>query len=395
MQSNKHINLTAAGGGCRLRARRWTERSAMGTVARLPLVLLVAFIAAVLLAGCGGEGKDRLAWLRPVSTPSARSGASIWVVGVPDVVLGSTDGGASWRVAYRGEITDDSLGDLWSVAFGDAAHGWAVRRGHSDSPTAILATSDSGATWVWQHPAAQGRLLAVAAIGASHVWAGGYTGARALLLATDDGGTTWSEQRVPGHLGLYAIAFSDVRHGWALGAGPPDNLGGSVVLATVDGGAHWRVVYRAAEAEHLRGLSCSGPRRCWVVGWTDAAGNKTQGRILMTQDGGRRWMARGLPPAEALVDVAFPDARHGWAVGSAGTILATSDGGGTWVPQRVDERFDLRAVAFSDAKHGWALIKSLALLVTTDGGKTWSVVLPSQSGWYLTDVTCFGPRGGA
>lgn len=366
----------------------------MGAAVRLSLSLLAGFLLILSLAGCSGASDDPLAWLRPGSTPSARPGASVWVVGIPDLVLGSTDGGASWRVAHCGEITDSSLGDLWSVAFGDGAHGWALRRGKRESQVAILATSDGGVTWAWQYPAARGRLLAVAASDPDHAWAAGYAGDQPLLLATSDGGATWSAQPVPGRIGLYDIAFGDARHGWALGAGPPDNLGRSVVLATADGGAHWRVVYRAPASQHLRRLACNGQRRCWVAGWSDAAGSSTQGCILATQDSGRRWRLQPSLSTESLVDIAFPDARHGWAVGPDGTILATVDGGGSWVSQRVDERFDLKAVAFSDAEHGWALINKLALLATIDGGKTWSVVLPSQSPQYLVDITALEASAG-
>jgi photosystem II stability/assembly factor-like uncharacterized protein len=353
----------------------------------------VAFLVVAVLAGCGTHQTNAPAGLTPGSPLPARAGAHVWVVGLPDLVLGSADGGASWRVAHRGGFTNDSLGDLWAVAFGDAQHGWAVERGSENRPVMILATSDGDATWKWQYPGPPGRLLAVAASGARHAWAVGYRGGTALLLATSDGGTTWRQQAVPPHIALYDVAFNDASHGWALGADRDQTT--FFVLSTVDGGAHWRVSYRTkTKVARLSRLASSGPHRCWVVGYTNVPPNQMPGFVVATRDGGAHWRIQTTVSTEALFDVAFPDARHGWAVGSSGTILATSDGGTTWVAQHSDRRETLKAVAFSDATHGWAMLGNVALLATTDGGKTWTVVRPTRAEYYLAAIACLGPSEG-
>ena len=113
--------------------------------------------------------------------------------------------------------------------------------------------------------------------------------------------------------------------------------------------------------------------------------------MVATSDGGAHWRTQQSVSAEPLVDVAFPDARHGWAVGMSGTIIATSDGGTTWVTQHTDQTDTLMGVAFRDATHGWVLLGHLALLATTNGGATWTVVKPTQREYYLAAVTCLGP----
>jgi photosystem II stability/assembly factor-like uncharacterized protein len=118
------------------------------------------------------------------------------------------------------------------------------------------------------------------------------------------------------------------------------------------------------------------------------------GFVVATRDGGAHWRTEPSVTAEPLFDVAFPDARHGWAVGGSGTILATSDGGTTWVAQHTDLSETLKAVAFSDATHGWAMLGNIALLATTDGGKTWTVVKPTRAEYYLAAITCLGPSEG-
>jgi photosystem II stability/assembly factor-like uncharacterized protein len=367
----------------RSRRRRGRFLSSSGAV-------VLALTAVVTMAGCGAQWTTALAGITPGPPLPARAGAHVFVVGLPDVVLASADGGATWTVAHRGEITSDSLGDLWDVAFGDAQHGWAVERGSENRPAMILTTSDGGATWNWQHPGPRGRLLAASASGARHAWAVGYRGTMPLLLATSDGGTTWKEQAVPRHVqALYDVAFSDVRHGWALGADRDQTT--CFVLSTADGGAHWGVSYRANTARLSR-LASNGARRCWVVGCTDGPGKQRPGLVVATSDGGAHWHAQRSVTSEPLSDIAFPDAHHGWAVGPSGTIVATGDGGTTWVAQHTDRQFDLKAVAFSDATHGWAVLGNSALLATTDGGKTWKVVKPARTEHYLAAITCLGPN---
>lgn len=298
-------------------------------------------LSVTLLAGCGTTTRTAPdAWITPGPPLPARPGAHVWVVGLPDVVLTSADGGASWTLAHQGMMTNDSLGDLWGVAFGDAAHGWAVERGSLGAPSKILATADGGARWTWQYPGPSGKLLAVAATGARRAWAVGYQASDTpLMLVTSDGGTTWREQSIRlHHLQLYDVAFADARHGWALGGSDPSagDLTYSV-LATVDGGAHWRVTYNVsyqASRMQLSRLACAGTQSCWVVGHSEAPGNQNPGLVLATTDGGAHWRVQPSVTTQPLSDVAFPDAQHGCAVGPSGTIIATSDGGTTWTADR-------------------------------------------------------------
>lgn len=100
------------------------------------------------------------------------------------------------------------------------------------------------------------------------------------------------------------------------------------------------------------------------------------------------WLAVPSGTTQGLNDVSFPDASHGYAVGSGGVILATADGGQTWARQYVCAQSspctasspDLltytywTGVHFPDPSHGYvvgASITAAAIAATTDGGKTW------------------------
>jgi photosystem II stability/assembly factor-like uncharacterized protein len=351
----------------------------------LALTALV-LLGAAILAACSStvDLGSPYAGLTPGPTPSARPGAYVWVVGAPDLVLGSLNGGASWRVCHRRSDSDIMKGDLWAVSFGDATHGWAVRRG-SGSPTAtVLATSDAGATWTWQYPGPKGgRLLAVAAVGATHAWAVGYGKApgfdygvlnKGLVIATSDGGTSWKRQHIPAGLSPYRVAFADARHGWLLAEDAAHRPG--FVLSTSDGGAHWTVRYGAPAHTRLTGIAAVGTDDCWAVGYRE---QPQSGFVALTGNGGRAWTEVKSVSPDQLDAVSFPDARDGWAVGLGGTVVVTSDGGATWRVQRTGGNYPLRQVSFSDRRHGWALVGHLALLTTVDGGQSWSVVRPANT----------------
>ena len=96
-------------------------------------------------------------------------------------------------------------------------------------------------------------------------------------------------------------------------------------------------------------------------------------------------LAEGLPSLEAtlahhatLHDVAFHDARLGWAVGDRGLVLRTEDGGDHWTRIETPTGASLHSVCFIDANRGWAAggltrpythETEAVLLHTDDGGR--------------------------
>jgi photosystem II stability/assembly factor-like uncharacterized protein len=96
-----------------------------------------------------------------------------------------------------------------------------------------------------------------------------------------------------------------------------------VILATSDGGAHWKLQKSTSLNWQLHGVAFADTRHGWAVG----GGVATPGTVLATSDGGIHWQAQTSRTDELLLGVAFPDATHGWAVGWGGTILATGSGG--------------------------------------------------------------------
>jgi len=115
----------------------------------------------------------------------ARAGDQIVAVGGNGVIVRSSDG-KSWRQAKSPVDTAFN-----AVAFADPTHGWAV--GHD---TVILGTSDGGATWSIQNfqPDLNAPIFSVIALSAQKAIV---VGAFGLIKATDDSGATWHDVDAP------------------------------------------------------------------------------------------------------------------------------------------------------------------------------------------------------
>jgi hypothetical protein len=106
----------------------------------------------------------------------------------------------------------------------------------------------------------------------------------------------------------------------------------AMVLATRDGGRHWRSSLSAPGG--FWGVQFSDARHGWAVGVTS---------LYRTVDGGSRWRHIG-EPAKALMRVAFRGATAGYGLTVQGRLVATSDGGMSWHASRWHGRGDALCV---------------------------------------------------
>ena len=379
---------------------------------RLTLTVLLAGLAAALLLGGCSSGSGNSGTGNAPTSPSTSASSPASTPALPAATTWTAQDASS----------AGSPGYLNSVAFVDAAHGWAVGESNDSNNdttgSTIIATSDGGVTWQAQDASPAGRhadLEAVHFVDATHGWAvggvsNGIITGNAVVLATTDGGATWRAQdaSAAGHDAvLNSVDFVDSAHGWAVGVG-----GGSdyppVILATSDGGASWKAqdASPAGRRVDLNAVHFVDPAHGWTVGLKmDSNGHAAGGVILVTSDGGVRWNAQDAGTANGLYGIAFSDSTHGWAVGYYGRgpcILATSDGGTTWEAQDASSAgrdASLNSVTFVDATHGWAAgsvwHKSAStdtplILATSDGGATWKAQDASAGGSTgMVNEVCF------
>ena len=102
----------------------------------------------------------------------------------------------------------------------------------------VVAPSIAGAigTWAPQSSGTHAALTSVAFADAAHGWAVGSGASTPTIRATTDGGSHWTTQTVGATGVLNSVAFADAAHGWAVGY---DTMGSPLILATKDGGSHW------------------------------------------------------------------------------------------------------------------------------------------------------------
>jgi photosystem II stability/assembly factor-like uncharacterized protein len=323
-------------------------------VARLAAGIVATLVVGLTLSACTGSHAN----------PALRA----WAVGAGGVILATSDGGVHWIAQHSG--TTDTLN---GVAFADAQHGWVV--GGQPFSGVILATTDGGTHWAKQltHPGIP--FQDVVCTDSTHAWVAGHGINSAVTMATSDGGRTWVTQQ-SGDKAVKDLVFADASHGWALGYLPRG------ILATSDGGIHWRVQL-AANAAHG-----------WAVGghWRSA---RPSAVVWSTSDGGLNWRELGGPLQEMniLQAVAASDPRHVVVAGDG--MWFSTDGGKHWTTCTVTAAGETgpavggaSGFAFSDATHGWAAAGGI--LATSDGGATWhrQVKQPASPDHYIRAVAC-------
>ena len=278
---------------------------------------------------------------------AAVPGGGLVAVGERGHILRSPDG-VSWQQAQG-----PARSGLTAVRFVDAKHGWAV--GHDE---VILATSDGGASWRLAHfaPERQQPLLAVCFADASHGLA---LGAFATIYATDDGGTSWTVREfAPRPLKAAAPKGVLKRGATPSAAAMREDEGitqphlnaivrggdGSLYVAaeaghlyrSADGGTSWDELPSAYEGSFFGLVPLEGPHLL-VFG--------LRGHLYRSDDSGQSWrvlqshtkalLAGGTRLADGSVVI----------VGLAGTVLVSRDGGETFALHQEADRKGFAAVA--------------------------------------------------
>lgn len=209
---------------------------------------------------------------------------SVVVVG-KRAILATTDSGRTWVRVWEGP------GDLRDVNFSSASAGWALGDG------LVLATADGGLHWGPLGEPAQGTLRRVHFVSRTEGWgvAGGAdqavegpmvpTGATRLVHSVD-GGRTWSAQAAPAP--PQSVCFTSPADGWL--------ASGTRVWRSTDGGRSWgrkpsfTLPVDAGSPPFQAELQCAEPAAAWVRfdGGGAAAGHSPYA-LYTTRDGGGRW----------------------------------------------------------------------------------------------------------
>lgn len=231
------------------------------------------------------------------------------------------------------------------------------------------------------------------------------------IYKTVDGGRSWMKQFQNADPATFfnAMAFWDADNGLAFG----DPVQGRFALiATNDGGAHWKplapktlpaaLAGESAFAASGTSLVTLGDRDVWF-----ATGGATTARVFHSRDRGQTWEVSDTPlvagsASSGVFSIAFRDAQHGMIVGGdyrdpetvGANAALTADAGRTWT--LLGKRLPYcSAVVW--AKDRWIAVGPSGSFSSADDGKTWnpldreasnSVACTAQGdGWVV------GPKG--
>jgi hypothetical protein len=219
--------------------------------------------------------------------------------------------------------------------------------GSSSSTSSTLAAPWQGTLVATGLPDPVQSLQGVSCADARHCWAVGSTVATStapsgpVLVASVNGGATWKVQPLPPGIGYLAdIACATPRTCTAVGQAGGAGVGPGVVLTTTDAGSAWTSQPVPAGTTDVTAVSCRTGVRCTALG-------TVAGRVTALTPGGAggAWVPRGPLPTAASVatSLACTDSLHCWATASdttdpshaVGSIDATTDGGTSWIPQTV------------------------------------------------------------
>ena len=332
----------------------------------LALILALSLSNTLLLSSpVAGQGliDERLpkSWrqestLRDVHFIDARQG---WAVGDQGVILKTTDGGQRWDAVAD---VDRSIED-WNHAAGQLSLREKLRGVKDRRVQEGVATSKSPS------PKVTCQLNSVYFLNESYGWAaGGYAvplldRTRSVILKTVDGGVHWRVLTNPMPAHIKHIEFSDHNTGWAIG--DSSSSFGSGIFFTHDGGQTWQDqpladrqqrhdwVAATRQGQRLVGVSSMGQLKF-------SLGNKVDnGGVLASR-------------AQHFQDIVMTDPANGWAVGSLGAIFQTRDQGLSWqAPTEIQngglrlEEVDFLTVATTRTKV-WAAGKPGGCLVSVD-----------------------------
>jgi photosystem II stability/assembly factor-like uncharacterized protein len=322
------------------------------------------------------------------------------------VLLGTANGGTSWRTEWTGDHWIQSLSAL------DRDHAWGLAYAPlSETADELVRTTDGGRVWTTIRLNGGFREIAFSSSEVGWAVVGGVTDTTSgpgRLEETSDGGLHWRTTALT--VGLESVCFASPSLGWA--------ASGSAVYRTLDGGGRWTRVDTGPNSPNNPGwqasVKCTGAS-AWVL-WTGGGGGGSQVyRVSRTLDRGARWTIVLGQWDDALPNLPRIDAYSGpFSIASAGdagfigqcpacgvgdsSYTWTTNGGRTFnhAPFSGLSGASVTDISFGDPSHGWVAGSSAGgfLLATTDGGRSWHRAYPFAVPWPMLDISFVSPELG-
>ncbi|UOG76280.1 T9SS type A sorting domain-containing protein [Hymenobacter tibetensis] len=201
------------------------------------------------------------------------------------------------------------------------------------------------------------------------------------VFCSTDAGQTFQQKSLNGSVDVWGL---DALTAWA--------IAGARLWATTSGPAGLVQVATAPTA-NLRFVRFANATNGLLVGQPVAGA--TSWPLFYTRDGGATWTSAPAP-APSAGDLARSCTQVGnsyWVSTVLGNVLRSTDGGQSWTSADTGLGSSLREVAFRDALHGLAFGTAGQLRRSTDGGQTWTAITPQGPLRRTTAVAIEGSAG--
>ncbi len=274
-----------------------------------------------------------------------------------DLVLRTSDGGATWTSGYVNDRLYDFFYVDQSKIFAVAEYGMVYR------------SMDAGATWVNVNPGPRYQGFDLSTEFFFDADYGLVAGLRGRILKTNDGGSTFTSSS-PTYSTISDISFGSNNVGYA--------LNGRNIYKTIDKGKNWNKL-----GFQVPGDSYTGTSHCLFFSEdTGIVLSTYPAKLFKTTDGGMNW---SVTPSgyEYYSGVSFVNSVIGFAsmrTSYAYGLFKTTDGGNSWVEVGIYQNFF--KIQFLTEFLGYASTRTSTskLFRTVDGGASWNQVLELASG---------------
>jgi photosystem II stability/assembly factor-like uncharacterized protein len=233
-------------------------------------------------------------------------------------------------------------------------------------------TGISNGGWQWQNPTPQGNTLtSVSCIANSFCFAVGENGT---ILASSDSGVSWVKQFSNTNFDLRSISCLDAITCSAIGS----NGGEGIILFTNNSGTSWTVRYTSTNT--LNDIHCKGIN-CFAVGYF--------GLILFSNDKGENWQLQNSNTIESLQAISCAESTNCYVVGYNNIFLQTTNQGSVWNSSTLPFVTINGGFSITCPTTGSCFVvfgNSATVLATTNSGANWNF----QSGRVdrISQVSC-------
>ncbi|MCB0431478.1 MAG: T9SS type A sorting domain-containing protein [Flavobacteriales bacterium] len=234
-----------------------------------------------------------------------------WATSSFETILHTEDGGENWTV----QVSSGNSEAFLDIFFIDSLNGWAYGTGGIN-----LHTSNGGKSWHNHQYVPSMNFRSISFIDAQYGWAA----ANSSIMATSDSGNTWVEQTTTNGAAANCIHIDPVsKKGWAgVGTGIYRTKNG------LKGGWH-QMSFSWADQSRQRtkyAMDASDSNHVWIVG--------RNGQMVRSNTGGLSENTWDIFPYtglfQGLKDFSFANVNQGWLIDEDNIIWSTDNGGKDW-----------------------------------------------------------------